>query len=181
MPTCKKCETKFPTYIEIDGVQKNLNKRKYCLTCSPYKKHNTRKLDETVNTDNEKLCPRCSTIKPVTEFYKRRDRNDPSAYCITCSGEQTQERIKERKKQCVEYLGGLCESCGYDDHYVGFDFHHLDRSTKLFDISSKLRWSFEKLKPELDKCALLCCRCHREIEAGVRECPRKKCACSSTG
>ncbi len=70
------------------------------------------------------------------------------------------------KQRCVDYKGGVCQICGYDKYIEAFDFHHRDRETKEFEISAKLRGTtFEKLKSELDKCDLLCCRCHREVEA----------------
>jgi hypothetical protein len=168
MPSCVKCGNAFPNTTIIDGVHKILNSRKYCLNCSPFGKHNTRKLEISVE---KKKCPRCQNIKHIHEFYARRDRPDPSAYCITCSGEQCLERIRETKLKCVEYKGGKCVCCGYDKHICALDFHHKNRSDKKFEISAKLRWKFERLKPELDKCILVCSRCHREIEAGVTECP----------
>ena len=45
MPTCKKCQANFPNRIKIDGKEKNLGNRSYCLDCSPYGEHNTKKLE----------------------------------------------------------------------------------------------------------------------------------------
>lgn len=45
-------------------------------------------------------------------------------------------------------------------------FHHLDPSQKEFEISGK-SISWERLKAELDKCALVCRNCHGETEAGI--------------
>jgi hypothetical protein len=45
MKTCIKCQKQFPNSIKVDGKNKNLQRRKYCLECSPYGKHNTIKLD----------------------------------------------------------------------------------------------------------------------------------------
>lgn len=36
MKICEKCGKEFPTYVEIDGVKRNIHKRKYCLDCSPF-------------------------------------------------------------------------------------------------------------------------------------------------
>mgnify|MGYP006433691181 CR=1 FL=1 len=44
MPTCKKCNQKYPCWVEIDGKQRNLGTRKFCLDCSPFGSHNTRDL-----------------------------------------------------------------------------------------------------------------------------------------
>ena len=99
------------------------------------------------------------------------------------------ERYKERQRpvewrrrtklRLIEYKGGKCQDCGWDDmryprHFV---FHHRDPSQKDFHISGKtLKW--ETLQKEVDKCDLLCGRCHdilheqeylQEREKAIRE------------
>lgn len=49
---------------------------------------------------------------------------------------------------------------------MAFDFHHPDPLEKDFTISEKMT-SWKRIKPELDKCVLLCCRCHREVHDGL--------------
>jgi len=51
------------------------------------------------------------------------------------------------------------------------EFHHLDPSIKKFEISRAKNKSFNDIKDELDKCVLLCNRCHREVERGIRVLP----------
>lgn len=74
------------------------------------------------------------------------------------------ERKRAKKLKCVKYLGAVCTRCGYS--YVGylstFAFHHVDPTTKKFEISQKLDRSWATLRDELDKCVLLCVRCHQE-------------------
>ena len=41
MNKCELCGAEFPNRVWIDGKKRNVNKRKYCLTCSPFGKHNT--------------------------------------------------------------------------------------------------------------------------------------------
>lgn len=73
-------------------------------------------------------------------------------------------RAAQVKQQCVDYLGGKCIVCGYSRCNAALDFHHRNPAEK-----DKFRdnWSFEHNKPELDKCVLVCARCHREIHAGL--------------
>lgn len=168
MPICHNCDANFPNTILIDGTWKNLNKRKYCLQCSPFNKHNTKKISCKAE---HKKCPRCFKIKTLDLFYARKDKR-PSAYCIDCAIEQTLERTQATKQKCIDYKGGKCQGCGYNKYIGALEFHHRDRVTKSYDISKKLRGhSFEKLKLELDKCVLVCSVCHKEIEAGIRICP----------
>lgn len=70
-------------------------------------------------------------------------------------------RIRSKQK-LVEYKGGSCEKCGYSKCIQALEFHHLDPNEKDFTISGK-SWAFEKLKKEVDKCILVCNRCHTEI------------------
>ena len=170
MPTCKRCTKVFSNTFKIDGFRKSLSKRKYCLDCSPYKQHNTKKLGADIfhiphRTEGMKFCSLCSIEKKLSEFYK----NGKHSYCIPCSKKDSIRRLKKLKTLAIEYKGGKCIKCGYDKS-VGLDFHHRDRVKKLFTISTKLNGSFNDLfKAELDKCDLLCCRCHREIEAEISE------------
>lgn len=81
-----------------------------------------------------------------------------------------QNRREKIKQEAVAYKGGKCQICGYDKCLDALDFHHIDPSQKDWSIKSSLMRKsliLGKLKPELDKCALVCCRCHREIHAGI--------------
>jgi len=77
-------------------------------------------------------------------------------------------RIRTKEK-AVEYKGGKCVICNYDRCIKGFDFHHLDPSKKDFTIGSNSSIAWEKIKNEIEKCILVCCRCHREIHDGLHE------------
>lgn len=162
---CRKCNGYFPAMLIVNGIRKNLSNRKYCLDCSPYKQHNNRKLECLI--DGKKQCPKCLTIKDVSDFYSR-GNNLTYSYCISCWNKLSTLRQKDTKRKCVEYKGGSCIKCGYDKCMEALDFHHRDESEKIFSISQVKSFSFDNIKAELDKCDLLCCRCHREIEAEKR-------------
>jgi hypothetical protein len=83
-----------------------------------------------------------------------------------CSACWKKVQRDKKKRACVEYLGGKCSLCGYDRCLRALDFHHLDPTTKKFGISGTSKMSFDVLKSELDKCVLLCNRCHAEVEDG---------------
>ena len=72
------------------------------------------------------------------------------------------------KKKLVESRGGSCQICGYSKCLTALDFHHIDESTKAFDLSQRsLTKSWDKILEEVKKCLLVCSNCHREIHAGI--------------
>jgi hypothetical protein len=167
MPFCKKCNGEFPNRIKIDNQMKNLSSRQYCLTCSPFGKHNTKKIEKV--DEFEKRCPRCETTKSVEEFYQRRGKVGGSVYCKSCTTNQTVERQRKFKQLCVDYKGSSCSGCGYNKCIGALEFHHTNPKEKDFTIANARLTAFDdKVKKELDKCILLCSNCHREEHERVR-------------
>ncbi len=160
MPTCEKCNINFPNYVKIDDKLKNISSRKYCLTCSPFGVHNTRKLHEL--DPGFRNCPKCKLIQSIKNFYNRRGKEGNSVYCKTCTFQDTTKRNQQIKKYCVDYKGGCCEICGYNKCISALEFHHKDPSLKDFTISKFKRKITQKIINELNKCELLCSNCHRE-------------------
>lgn len=73
---------------------------------------------------------------------------------------------KKKKKDAVEHFGGKCVLCDYGKCLSAMEFHHLDKSEKEEEPTYVImRWSWERAKKELEKCILVCCRCHREIHS----------------
>ncbi len=92
----------------------------------------------------------------------KRKYGDRRAYLIKA----VYSRRKRVRQMAVEYKGGKCEACGYDRCIDALEFHHTDPAQKDFSISSKgYTRSWERVKAELNKCAMLCANCHRELHA----------------
>lgn len=84
--------------------------------------------------------------------------------------ESVQRRRLKIKQMAVEYKGGKCEVCGYNKCNRALQFHHRDPTEKDFGIASKgVCRAWEKVKEELDKCAMVCANCHAEIHDGIIE------------
>lgn len=160
MPQCTICSNKFPNRVTIDGKVRVLNSRKYCLTCSPFKQHNTKKLESARSPYH---CTRCSRDRTKNDFYAKRNGKGRTWYCKECLSEQYSERHEAFKQECVDYLGGKCKECNYNRCLAALEFHHRDANEKDFNIASVRKRNLDLVKSELDKCDLLCCRCHREI------------------
>ena len=167
---CQNCNKPFKIHVLLEGKLRNLSTRKFCLECSPFKAHHTRHPNHQT-LPAEKLCRRCTQTKKRDEFYTRRDGKALSPYCIKCSSNETRDRQRRLKLLAVAYKGGECEICGYDRCVAAMDFHHVDPKEKDFNISKMKSNLTQAIKDELDKCILLCSRCHREVEDGFTELP----------
>lgn len=134
---CKKCGTHIPIRIRFMGKIRNMQRRKYCLECSPFGSGNSSKFGP----------PKFDKKVWNLEFARKHQRN---------------RRIAVKKK-LVLLMGGKCISCGYDRCLGSLEFHHRDPSTKVFGISSTgLLRKWDTLVEEAKKCDLLCSCCHVE-------------------
>lgn len=77
--------------------------------------------------------------------------------CGSCNTKIRRVRIK---LAAIKYLGGKCITCKWGDHPAALEFHHRNPEEKDFTISEKANQSWENVKKELNKCDLLCSRCH---------------------
>lgn len=93
--------------------------------------------------------------------------------CMKCRVEAVDRRRKKIKASLAAMFGGKCEICEYDSCVQALDFHHVDPATKSFGLSAKgVTRAKAKVLAEMQKCVLLCCRCHREVEYGITEIPQ---------
>jgi hypothetical protein len=122
------------------------------------KKYGLQTIRKTNDFGHNKLCPKCKLTKSKDDFYKS---SKGSSYCKSCIVKSLEERRKSTKQKAVDYLGGECAKCGYNKCIAALDFHHINPKEKDKNYSI-LKKNFDKLKPELDKCILLCANCHRE-------------------
>ena len=113
-----------------------------------------------------KTCSNCKIKKKLSEFYIYKSGR-PHSWCYQCSDESSTRLIRERKERCIEYKGGKCIVCGYNKYIGSMTFHHLDPSVKNYNIAKLKSYTLEELKPELDKCVLLCLNCHGETHSGL--------------
>ena len=84
--------------------------------------------------------------------------NLPSNKCSSCWSKARRYRVK---LAIISYLGGSCQECGWQGHVTGFDVHHKLDEKKDFTISEAYYFNLKRIKDEVDKCILLCARCHR--------------------
>lgn len=153
MPTCKKCGSSFRIKIVVDGRERNLKSRRYCLSCSPFGKRGIEIRDKA------------TTCRTCGKGMSRR-----GAICNTCISRKRRERIR-RKIQ--EILGSTCVCCGYGSGEKSkvIVFHHVDPSQKRFPLGggNLSNRSWNEIENEVRKCVAVCQNCHAEIHFGIRK------------
>lgn len=164
MPTCLKCDKKFKARQEVNGEKKNLSGRKYCLDCSPFGSHNTKKLNGKPRKDQKDKKPykcKCGENDPKKFYGNRRSS------CGKCHNKLVKESAKKKRKKAIDYLGGCCKICGYNKYYGSIDIHHLDPNKKDENFRNLSGWSWERIEKEIKGCIPLCRNCHGEVHAGI--------------
>jgi len=74
------------------------------------------------------------------------------------------------KQRAIVYKGGVCIVCGYRPGPPRtVTFHHLDPADVGFRLSDGVTRAWRRVKAELDKCVLLCIRCHVEVHEGYTD------------
>jgi hypothetical protein len=142
----------IPCRVIIDGKEHNLQRRKFCLKCSPFGSHNT-KVDDPSRPTLRKRDYRKIPIEKRRQYARR-----------------AVERGHERKDKLIEMSGGACERCGYSGCRAALDFHHKDSAKKNFNLVTNNLWSkpWDTIVIEWKKCSLLCKNCHAEVEYGQK-------------
>lgn len=154
---CRKCGGQVPKFVWIQGKKRNCQRRKYCLTCSPFGLHNTRILEKHREKHSKlKKCPVC------LELHSQKGNK-----CFKCYFYEREKLIQEKVSNL---LGGFtCWMCGYNKTKKNICFHHVNESEKLFGLTTRelVGYSWEKVTKEIDKCILVCHNCHGEIHEGI--------------
>lgn len=95
----------------------------------------------------------------VTKFKRNVNRNREADL-------ETQYILRWAKKiRAIREFGGKCIHCGEMDNRV-LVFHHINGKDYSINYLFGSRKSYDKLKTELDKCQLVCDRCHNIIHTG---------------
>jgi hypothetical protein len=158
---CRKCGECIPIWEEINGKLRNLQRRSFCIKCSPFGLHNTfAQLPIPEKVDSLRICP-CGETDP-NKFYGKKSRK-----CGKCHARYTADQGRSLKKRAREYLGGKCKYCQYSKFDVALDIHHVDPSKKDPKFKRMRGWSWERLLKELIYCELVCKNCHIALHCGL--------------
>ena len=184
---CKKCSvikplSEYSRYTAKKGGIKNICNECERIRMRDWKKENADRINEgrRERTANDpeyreayrkykrkyKTNNRERYLKLSREGANRRYRENPELREKLKKEGKRRSRIRyyENRRQCIDKLGGKCVECGTTE-FLQFD--HIKPSEKSFAISETLHFSPKKKKEvkfdeELDKCQLLCPKCHLE-------------------
>lgn len=68
--------------------------------------------------------------------------------------------IKNKRENLIKMMGGKCVKC---DSIENLQFHHKNQYEKEFNINHILSYKQSFIVKELEKCELLCEKCHKEM------------------
>lgn len=82
------------------------------------------------------------------------------------------EKNRGERVEFTEWLQILrtnngCEDC--DTHEGRLEHHHVDPTTKKYNVSEMGRHSLDALEDELDKCVVLCVPCHNNRHVSMKQ------------
>jgi hypothetical protein len=188
---CKKCNQDLPKTIEFFPLRKTDKEGfgLYCKQCinreKREKRSELRKIWDKggiVEGQDGRKCTICKNIYPETlEYFGKHKLNSKGldTYCKICrrkKGRTNYEKNKEKWNITHNKTSNLklqkiieikkqsngCSKCK-DKRWYLLDYHHLDPSIKLFQISQGESKGWDKIQLELEKCIPLCSNCHREF------------------
>jgi hypothetical protein len=178
MRACRLCGESFSAWARIDGVARNLGSRKYCLSCSPRGRHNTRKLEQIDRDDSPtKFCPQCKLEKPNAEFYLRADHRRSHSWCKRCNNDDRKARFRQDRYDALfHYSGGdiRCVCCGERTiEFLGLDHVNDDGAEHRRAVGGGGRPFYTWLRKTAytyDALAVMCHNCNM-ARAMYGQCP----------
>jgi len=75
------------------------------------------------------------------------------------------KNILKNHEKLLQYFGNRCACCKRSFPFACYDFHHVDPSSKKYNVGNLLHRRWETLFVEAKKCIMVCANCHRIIHA----------------
>ena len=155
----KLIQNNFSTRMMVKHFNKSQGSIKHWL-----KKFNLKTNIELFNT-HEHCCKKCGNNDSNNFYGHRKD------ICKKCFNKKMLTRGQEKREYAVNFLGGKCIRCGYNEFISGLCFHHRDPKEKDKNFDSMRSWSLERILAEIKKCDLLCHNCHVSFHANCWSMP----------
>lgn len=118
-----------------------------------------------------KTCSDCGETKPSDEFYVDRSARDGRRHiCGGCADVRTVAYMKQKREAFYQWKEAQpCMDCGGHFEHDVLEFDHRPDEVKLDNLSNLIsRYSWERVRAEVEKCDLVCNPCHQARTAARR-------------
>lgn len=162
---CIEIRSPRPCVVRLSRVQScYLNSARPAPVCSSVQPVPREQLGFKLAGDT-KQCYACRKVQPTECFARLINKGVEyrNRRCNACRHRRQEGSplVREKKDLLVAAKARPCADCGRSWPAVCMNFDHV-RGTKLFGISSAVRWkSIEALQQEIAKCDIVCACCHR--------------------
>ena len=118
-----------------------------------------------------RICKKCKVSKPISQFNK--DGKYFRTECKKCILVIKKQRRRNNRIWLKKYKENLsCSVCSYSKKTNksfssrALEFHHT-KNNKSFSVSNGIAQGkgIKTIKKEIDKCIVVCSRCHAEIHS----------------
>jgi hypothetical protein len=155
---CKYCGLETPWYEIYECHHENPEEKEYNISGLRHKDWDTVVVPELRKCIL--VCANCHSLleSQIARLRPNRTRDQMYKYA----------KKDQYKQRCVEYISGGCQICGLETNdFSKYDFHHVIPYAKQFCISDLTCKDWDSIvRPELNKCALLCRNCHKSFHFG---------------
>jgi hypothetical protein len=109
-------------------------------------------------------CTKCNEYKEETAFPIASVKlSGRAGECKECKAKRTKKQRDERAYILYKERGKKCAICGIKHSNPGFfDWHHIDETTKKYEVKTMINSKWERVIEEANKCIMLCPNCHRK-------------------
>lgn len=123
-----------------------------------------------------RVCPRCTELRPVVEFYAQTGKQSRRAYCRACTNaayrDYNRQYHRRLRSAAIEFLGGLCVGCGFSDaRALQIDHVHGGGNVERRKMSNSYsRKICQKVLAGAPSYQLLCANCNwikRDVEGEI--------------
>lgn len=154
---CKECSQEFSDMPLIDKKWRDCKGRTHCYDCSPFKLNRIKaKREELIKQNPENYVEReCKVCNKTSVVVKGNN------FLHICNGCRKKKNIKSHRLSAVNMFNNKCKDCQKTFHMNVYDFHHLNKDDKKYELSRLWGNSWKTIEEELEKCIMLCANCHR--------------------
>lgn len=118
-----------------------------------------------------KVCKDCKQELDVSKFTRWSSKRGIHCRpeCNKCHYQRYKHNTIKYRQEKSQFLNELkssqgCARCGYNEHPVALDFHHVDG--RQGEHKGMYQLTMKQIQAEIELCIILCSNCHRIEHSG---------------